>query len=132
MAVTNPCGPCGGSPLDRFESLFTCSGVCSDCKWINPRCCNTCYDTNTDTCKNGCLDFYDINMIPVIQSKIKSFGYCDNFKALGIQFTNGCKKIYMNVDKEIYERLLDLNKDLLYMFLEDNIDPSKNQCINIT
>ena len=57
----------------------------------------------------------------VITSKIKAFGYCNNHKALGVQFTDGTKKLYLNVNEDTFKALVDLNKDLLYMFLESNV-----------
>lgn len=130
MAIEN-CG-CGGSNLDRFYSLFTCDHVCSTCKWYNPKCCNSCYDTgNNKSTNHKCLNYYDINMVDVIHSRIKQFGYCDNHKALGIQFTDGTKKLILNVERDVYEGLLDLNKDLLYMYLLENTSSDKNQCITI-
>jgi len=123
--------PCGGSMLDRFQSLFTCSGDCSRCHWTLNTCCNGCYgDTSSSKHTSDCINFYDINFQNIITSKIRAFGYCDNHKALGIKFANGNKKIYLNVERDVYDGLLDLNKDLLFMFLENNIGDD-NQCINI-
>lgn len=124
---------CGGNALDRFYSLFTCSHAnCSECHWTNNKCCNGCYSDINNNSNSKCLNYYDINMQNVIFSKIKSFGYCDNHKALGVQFVDGTKKLYLNVDKEIYNDLLNLNKDLLYMHLESNvIENNEVQCISI-
>lgn len=133
MAIEN-CG-CGGNALDRFYSLFVCDHAnCSQCIWTNNKCCNGCYadeSCSTDTCKDGCLNYYDINMQDVISSRIKSFGYCDNQRALAIQFTDGSKKLYLNVDREIYDDLVALNKDTLYMHLVNSLCNENNQCISI-
>ena len=125
--------PCGGSQLARFYSLFTCDGSsCSNCRWNLNRCCNSCQSLNKNSCCDGCLNFYDIEMTPVVQSRIKSFGYCDNHKALGVQFQNGEKRLYLNVEREVYDGLVNLNKDLLYMYLKENIDTDENQCVIIS
>ena len=136
MPIEN-CG-CGGNSLDRFYSLFTCSHAnCNECHWTNNKCCNGCYTDTSNKSISKCLNYYDIDMQNVISSKIKSFGYCDNHKALGVQFTDGTKKLYINVDKNIYNELLDLNKDLLYMYLESNVINPENkesniQCVDIS
>lgn len=123
---------CGGSNIDRFYALFTCDHVCTSCRWTNNKCCNGCYSTSSSSSSkksNCCLNYYDIDMQEVITSRIKAFGYCDNHKALGIQYVDGRKRLYLNVDRSIYEGLVDLNKDLLFMFLEENISSDDNQCI---
>lgn len=132
MAIEN-CA-CGGNSLDRFYSLFTCDHAnCAQCHWTNNKCCNGCYsdESSNHGRKSDCLNYYDINMQNVISSKIKAFGYCDNHKALGVQFVDGTKKLYLNVEKQLYEDLVALNKDTLYMWLEKNICTQENQCINI-
>lgn len=127
--------PCGGNAMDRFYSLFVCDHAsCANCHFTLNNCCNGCYSDSscsTDTCKDGCLNYYDINMQKVISSKIKAFGYCDNHKALAIQFVDGTKKLYLNVDKYVYEDLVALNKDSLYMYLEKTLCNDINQCITI-
>lgn len=132
MAIEN-CA-CGGNVIDRFYSLFVCDHAnCAECHWTNNNCCNGCYsDTSSNSnCNSKCLNYYDIKMQNVISSKIKAFGYCDNHKALGVQFVDGTKKLYLNVDKQIYEDLVALNKDTLFMYLEQNICTDNNQCIEI-
>lgn len=122
---------CSGNSLDRFYSLFTCDHTnCKECHWTNNKCCNGCY-SDTSSSKNTCLNYYDITLQEVIASKIKSFGYCDNYKALAVQFIDGTKKLYLNVEKQIYDDLVALNKDTLFMYLENNINPDTNTCINI-
>jgi|GEM_PF-4153612 len=123
--------PCGGNAMDRFYSLFTCDHVCSHCHWTFNQCCNGCYaDESACNCKGDCVNFYDIKLKPVLLSKIKAFGYCDNHKALGVQYTDGNKKLFLNVEKDIYDGLVELNKDLLSMYLESNLTED-NQCIVI-
>lgn len=132
MAIEN-CG-CGGNMMDRFYSLFVCDHAnCSECHWTNNKCCNGCYsDASSDSDRNSkCLNYYDIKMQNVISSKIKAFGYCDNHRALGVQFIDGTKKLFLNVDKQIYEDLVALNKDTLFMYLEEHIHAEDNQCIDI-
>lgn len=129
--------PCGGNLKDKFYSLFVCEHVnCSQCHWTLNSCCNGCYDdsnsNNSDSSKSNCLNYYDINMQPVISSKIKAFGYCDNHNALGVQFVDGTKKLYLNVNKEVYDDLVNLNKDMLYMYLEQNVCDEYHQCINVS
>ena len=122
---------CGGSTLDRFYSLFVCDHAnCNECHWTNNKCCNgdTSSDSNTDS---KCLNYYNIKMQNVISSKIKTFGYSDKHKALAIQFVDGSKKLILNVDKQLYEDLITLNKDTLFMHLEQNINTDNNQCIDI-
>lgn len=132
MAIEN-CA-CGGSNIDRFYSLFTCDHAnCAECHWTNNKCCNG-YDSDTSSdsnCNSKCLNYYDIKMQNVICSRIKAFGYSDNHKALAIQFVDGSKKLYLNVDKQIYDDLIALNKDTLFMYLEQNICTDDNQCIEI-
>ena len=132
MAVEN-C-PCGGSQLDRFYSLFTCDHAnCVECHWTLNNCCNGCYsDTSNDNCNDSnCINYYDIKMQNVITSKVKAFGYCNNHKALAIQFIDGTKKLYLNVEKEVYDDLVALNRDTLYMYLEQNLCTEYTQCVNI-
>ncbi|MDY5929933.1 MAG: KTSC domain-containing protein [Candidatus Onthovivens sp.] len=121
MAIEN-CN-CGGNQLNRFYSLFTCNhSNCEECHWTNNKCCNGCYsDSSSNSSNSKCINYYDINMQNVITSKIKAFGYCNNHKALGVQFTDGTKKLYLNVNEDTFKALVDLNKDLLYMFLESNV-----------
>ena len=126
---------CGGNLTDKFYSLFTCDHAnCAQCKWTNNKCCNGCYsDTSSNSdCNSKCLNYYDINMQNVISSKIKAFGYCDNHHALGVQFVDGTKRLYLNVDKQIYEDLVALNKDTLFMYLEQNVCDEYHQCIDIS
>ena len=116
---------CGGNNLDNFYSLFVCDHAnCAECHWTNNKCYNGCYsDTSLDSnCNSKHLNYYDISMQNVISSKIKAFGYCDNHQALGIQFADGTKRLYLNIDKQIYEDLVALNKDTLLTYLEQNID----------
>lgn len=123
---------CGGNNIDRFYSLFTCDHAnCAECHWTLNKCCNGCYSNSDSSNQDGCLNFYDINFKEVINSKIKSFGYCDNHKALGLIFHDGNKKLILNVEREVYDGLVELNKDLLFMFLEENISKETTQCIDI-
>ena len=135
---------CGGNAIDRFYSLFTCDHAnCSECSWTNNKCCNG-YPTNADSeignCINSCVNFYNIPMHEVLPSKIKSFGFCKTSEdtetntiigALAIQFTDGTKKLYMNVNKEIFDSLLNANKDFMFINLSQNVCNEDNQCIVI-
>lgn len=126
---------CGGNNVDRFYSLFTCDHAnCNECYWTNNKCCNGCY--SDDDCSthssSSCLNYYDIKMQNVITSRIKSFGYCKNHKALGIQFIDGSKKLILNVEEDVYQGLVDLNKDLLYMYFKENICLDESTCIDIS
>lgn len=114
---------CGGNFLDKYYSLFTCShSNCEECHWTNNKCCNGCYsDSSSNSSDSKCINYYDINMQNVITSKIKAFGYCNNHKALGVQFIDGTKKLYLNVSEETFKALVEQNKDSLYIFLESNV-----------
>lgn len=143
MPIEN-CG-CGGNAIDRFYSLFTCSHAnCAECPWTNNKCCNGINETDTTCdCSNSCVNYYNIPMQDVIVSKIKSFGFCktneeiDNegnhiiYGALAIKFSDGTKKLFMNVNKEIYDNMLASNKDYKYINLEENICNEEHQCILI-
>ena len=132
--MSNSTCSCGGNDWDRFYSLFVCDhSSCKTCHWTNNKCCNGCYsDTSLDSNNDSkCLNYYDIKMQNVISSKIKAFGYCDNHKALGVQYVDGSKKLYLNVDKQIYEDLVALNKDVLFMYLEQSTIANANQCVEI-
>ena len=134
---------CGGNSLEKFYSLFTCDHAnCMECVWTNNKCCGY-SDSSSDSviqCNSNCINFYDINMQEVITSKIKSFGFCITNEdeetgiitgALAIKFTDVCKKLFLNVNKEIYDSLLNANKDFMYINLEQNICSTNNQCIMI-
>lgn len=142
MAIEN-C-PCGGNNLDRFYSLFTCDHAnCTECSWTLNSCCNG--NSNGDNlvtkCNSKCVNYYSINMQDVITSKIKSFGFCITNEdsetgiitgALAIQFIDGTKKLFLNVNKEIYDSLLNANKDYMYINLEQSVCCSEdNQCVII-
>ena len=127
MANQN-CG-CGGNAFDNFYSMFVCNRAsCEDCHTVNNECCNPCYNDNNNN--SGCLDFYSIDFKNIISSKIKAFGYCDYYKALGIIFVDGTKKLILNVDKSIYDELIRLNTDPICTFLESNLT-NDNYCINM-
>lgn len=141
MPIEN-CG-CGGNRLERFYSLFTCDHAnCSECRWTNNKCCTgLCDDKTSDigNCTGNCLNYYNIPMHDVITSKLKSFGFCKTGEnedgeiigALAIQFTDGCKKIFTNVNKEIFDSLMDANKDYMFINVSQNICSENNQCIII-
>lgn len=139
---TENCG-CGGNRLEKFYSLFTCDHAnCAECSWTNNRCCGY-SDSSSDsviTCNSNCVNYYNIPMQDVITSKIKSFGFCITNEdketgvitgALAVKFTDGCKKLFLNVNKEIYDSLLDANKDFMYINLEQNVCSTDNQCVMI-
>lgn len=138
---------CGGNSIDRFYALFTCDRAnCNECKWTNNNCCIGSYinkETDIGDCTNGCINYYNIPMHDVIVSKIKSFGFCKTnevtddegntaiYGALAVQFTNGAKKLFMNVNKELYDNMIADNKDFKYINLEQSLCNSENQCIDI-
>ena len=142
MPIEN-CG-CGGNNIDRFYSLFTCDHAnCAECHWTNNKCCLGCYvDTSCTTgdCSSGCINYYDIPMQDVITSKIKSFGFCMTNKdeetgiitgALAVQFIDGTKKLFLNVNKEIYDALVNANKDYMFINLSQSVCNKENQCVTI-
>lgn len=125
--------PCGGNNIDRFYALFTCDHAnCAQCHWTNNQCCNG-ISTENDSlnCDSDCINFYNLTLQDVITSKLKAFGYCEKHKALGVQFIDGTKKLYLNVDKDLYDGLVALNKDSLFMYLQNYICNDSHQCINI-
>lgn len=135
---------CGGNSIDRFYSLFTCDHAnCAECHWTNNKCCTGEYDGSIDeliNCSSKCINYYDISMTEVITSKIKSFGFCITNKdeetgiitgALAVQFTDGTKKLYLNINKEIYDSLLNANKDYMFINLSQNVCSDDNQCVII-
>ena len=130
--------PCGGNKVNQFYSLFTCDHAnCKEChNTLNI--CNTGLDDSDngwgiDSGKQKCesINFYNLKFIDTTPSKIKAFGYCDTAQALGLKFTDGTKRLILNVDKSIYDALCDLNQDLLYNYIDENIDKQISQCINI-
>ncbi len=142
MPIEN-CG-CGGSQLDRFYSLFVCDRAnCKECKWTNNKCCLGVNDENIDIgdCTNNCcINYYNIPMHDVVTPKIKSFGFCktnvnaetgETFGALAIQFVDGTKKLYTNINKEVYDGLKNANKDYLYINLSQSTCDDNIQCISI-
>lgn len=142
MPIEN-CG-CGGNSWDRFYSLFTCDRAnCKECIWNNNKCCLGVDDKISDIgdCSNGCINYCNIPMQDVITSKIKSFGFCKTktdketgeiFGALAIQFIDGTKKLYTNVNKEVYDGLKSANKDYMFINVDQNVCNEEVQCINIS
>ena len=123
---------CGGNPLDNFYSLFTCEHVnCEQCHLHLKDCCHGIINSSTTECKSDCLNFYNIDLQKTICTKVKSFGYDDKHNALAIVFNNGVKKLFLNVDKSIYYQLIDLNKDMLSIFIDNNICTKEHECIDI-
>lgn len=133
--INNSCH-CGGNSVDNFYSLFNCSHAsCLDCYLNNNKCNNGCNnncssDSSLETSQFTCINYYDINLENVIASKIKAFGYIEKHNALALKFTDGTKKLILNVNKSIYDELCTLNNDTIYNFLKNNIN-NNNQCINI-
>lgn len=143
MAIEN-CS-CGGNNIDKFYSLFTCDRAnCNECHWTNNKCCNGSSNNANDDindCSSECINFYNIPQEKMIVSKIKSFGFCKThineetneiFGALAVTYTDGTKKLYLNVNKEVYDSLKNANKDYLYINLSQNVCNETNQCIIIT
>lgn len=134
---------CGGNNIDRFYSLFTCDHAnCKECHWTNNKCCNGCFTSSCESedCSSGCVNYYNIPMQDVITSKIQSFGFCITNKdeengiitgALAIKFLDGTKKLFMNINKEVYDSLVNANKDYMFINLSQNICSNDIQCVII-